>query len=252
VGGLTVASAIKKVLPGESFIYFGDTKHAPYGDKSRETIHGYSEKITRFLLSQDCKAIVIACNSASAMAYPKLVKTFPGTIILNVIDPVVKYVAENTSGKVGIIATRATIQSSLYRKRLLELNPDLEVVSAATPLLAPLIEEGFIKTDISKGAIREYLGQQKFKELSTLILGCTHYPLIEEEIEVYFEGKTRVVDSPQLVAQELKKVLLEKQLLNSAPKGSYSFYVSEKTKAFGRIARMFFGEGIELSEKRLA
>lgn len=251
VGGLTVAAAIKKVLPGESFIYFGDTQHAPYGDKSGETITRYSENITRFLLSQNCKAIVIACNSASAVAYSTLVQKFPQTVILNVIDPVVEFVATVTRGKVGIIATRATIQSGIYEKKLLQLNPKMEVVSAATPLLAPLIEEGFMHTDISQGAIREYLDDSKFNGLSTLILGCTHYPLIEREIQHFFGEKVSVVDSPELVARKLEKTLAEKNLKNPATVADYRFYLSEKTTAFSSVAKMFFGEGINLTEQRI-
>ncbi len=251
VGGLTVAIALKEILPRESFIYFGDIQHVPYGDKSRKTIIGYSENATRFLSSQNCKIIVMACNTASAIAFQALTKKFPQTIILNIIDPVVKYVAASINGKVGIIATRATIRSNFYKNRLQELNSKLELVSATAPLLVPIIEKGFINTDISKRAILQYLGQSKFDKISALILGCTHYSLIEKEIKQYLEDKTKIINSPELVAKELRRILMRNKLLNSATKVEYKFYVSNKSPVFSQIARMFFGEEINLTEKRI-
>ncbi|MGB0177822.1 MAG: glutamate racemase [Owenweeksia sp.] len=253
VGGLTVAAAIKKHLPNESFIYFGDTRHSPYGDKSRDTIQLYSTEITEFLLSQDCKAIVIACNTASALAYKKLKSKFPDIPIVNVVDPVVDYVAENARGKVGIIATRATTQSGIYKKNLLAKKPKMKVVSAATPLLVGIAEEDFTHSEISRGAIKAYLDNDKFRKLSSLILGCTHFPLFQTEIESFYQGKTEVIDSPELVADYLKAVLVKEKLVNKEEQeASYRFYVSEKTKAFTRIARNFFGENINLTEKVLS
>lgn len=251
VGGLTVASAIKKLLPGESFIYFGDTRHSPYGDKSKETIHRYSDEITRFLLSHNCKAVVIACNTASALAYSNLIEDYSHVPILNVVDPVVDFVAKRKKGRVGIIATRATTLSGMYKKKLLKQNPSLTIETAATPLLVGLVEEGFMNTDLSKGAIKTYLGKKKFEKLDSLILGCTHFPLLQPEIEEFYKGETQVIDSPELVALSLQKRLKENQILSKSTQGEYSFYVSEKTKAFTKIANSFFGENIKLEEKVL-
>ncbi|MDZ7846578.1 MAG: glutamate racemase [Owenweeksia sp.] len=203
VGGLTVASAIKRLMPQESIIYFGDTKHTPYGDKSAATISHYSQGITDFLLKQGCKAVVIACNTASALAYQPLKDQHPDLLIENVVDPVVNYVGRNINNKVGIIATRATTKSGIYRKKLRRLNPKLQVVSAATPLLVGVVEEGFTNTVVSTGAIESYLGNKKFNDITTLILGCTHFPLLQKEIEYYFGGRAEVVDSPDLVAHHL-------------------------------------------------
>lgn len=251
VGGLTVAAAIKKRLPGESFIYFGDTKHSPYGDKSGDTIRQYSSEITNFLLSKNCKAIVIACNTASALAYDELIAEHPTIPIINVVDPVAQFVASQNPNKIGIIATRATTNSKIYKKRLLELNVNLKIEDAATPLLVGLVEEGFMNTEVSRGAIKQYLNHPKFQNLDSLILGCTHFPLLQKEIELFFEGKTHVVDSPELVAKELEKILTGKNILNVEKQGTYQFYVSEKTKAFSTIAKNFFGENIQLKEKQL-
>ncbi len=251
VGGLTVAAAIQKLLPQESLIYFGDTIHSPYGDKSEETIRFYAEEIVRFLLGQGCKAVVIACNTASALAFEHLQEQFPGTLILNVIDPVVEYVGSNINNKVGIIATRATTKSGVYRKRLRKLNPKLNIVTAATPLLVGVVEEGFVNTKVSSGAIEAYLGSKKFQDISTLILGCTHFPLLQKEIEQFFGGRTEIVDSPELVAHQLKRLLQSQALLSSAETVEHQFVVSEYTEAFARTARMFFGARLELKEHLL-
>lgn len=252
VGGLTVASAIKRLLPNESFVYFGDTKHSPYGDKSEETIRQYSEEITNFLLSQDCKAIVIACNTASAVAYPYLKRNHPDIPVINVVDPVVAHVGSKINSKVGIIATRATTKSGIYPKTLKKLNPKLHVASAATPLLVGIVEEGFMNTKISAGAIEAYLGVKKFADVTTLILGCTHFPLLQKEIENFYGGRAEVVNSPDLVAHHLKMVLAKHELLSESAAAEYRFYVSDKTDAFARIAKMFFGEDINLEEKELS
>ncbi|WP_417600061.1 glutamate racemase [Owenweeksia hongkongensis] len=251
VGGLTVAAAIRKFLPNESFVYFGDTKHSPYGDKSDETIRNYSEEITRFLISQDCKAIVIACNTASALAYNYLVKNHPDIPIINVVDPVVAHVGSKINNKVGIIATRATTKSDIYRKKLRRLNPKLHVAAAATPLLVTIVEEGFVNTKVSAGAIEAYLGVKKFSDVTTVILGCTHFPLLQKEIESFFGGRAEVVDSPELVAHHLKLQLQKAGLLSQETEANYHFYVSEKTDAFARTAKMFFGADIKLEEKTL-
>jgi len=251
VGGLTVASAIKKILPQEQLIYFGDTRHLPYGDKSEETIRFFSEEITRFLIEQDCKAIVIACNTASALAYKSLCELHPEVPILNVVDPVVNYVGRNINNKVGIIATRATTQSGVYRKKLRRLNPKLRVVTAATPLLVSLAEEGFINTNLSTAAIEAYLGNKKFEDVNTLILGCTHFPLFQKEIERFFDGRTEVVDSPELVAHNLKFELGKREMLNHLPPAEDRFFVSEHTANFERITKLFFKEVINLEEKIL-
>jgi glutamate racemase len=162
IGGLTVAKAIAEALPNETIIYFGDTAHLPYGDKSKESITMYSKRITAFLLAKGCKAIVIACNTASAHAYADLKKAYPKVPILNVIDPTVDYcLTKYKKGKIGVIATRGTIKSRIYPRKLNKENPKLEVPQTATPLLAPMIEEGFFNNKISKTIINSYLSLPK-------------------------------------------------------------------------------------------
>ena len=247
-----MASAIKRMLPNESFVYFGDTKHSPYGDKSEETIRKYSDEITTFLLEQGCKAVVIACNTASAVAYPYLRDKHPDIPIINVVDPVVAHVGSKINSKVGVIATRATTKSGIYPKKLKKLNPKLHVASAATPLLVGVVEEGFMNTKVSSGAIEAYLGSKKFSNVTTIILGCTHFPLLQKEIESFYGGRAEVVDSPELVAHHLKLELGKHNLLNPIAEPKYLFYVSDKTESFSRIAKMFFGGDIRLEERELS
>ncbi len=250
VGGLTVASAIKRLLPDESLIYFGDTAHLPYGDKSRETVTHYSERIAEYLLGQNCKLIVIACNTASANAYESVVKLVGNlAIVINVIDPVIEHVvlAKKTSD-IGIIGTKGTINSATYEKKISEKNPELRVVSMATPLFVPMIEEGFIFDDISNAIIRSYLSKEQLKDIDTLILGCTHYPIIKNQISKYYNFKVDVIDSSKIVAAYIRDILLGNNLKNNHHHPTYTFYVSDYTDFFRTISKLFFEEDIELKK----
>ena len=249
VGGLTVAHAIKQILPGESLIYFGDTAHLPYGDKSEESIRYYSEKITDFLLEKGAKAVLIACNSASASAYEYLREKLAGkTVLLDVIDPVVEYVAAGHFRKVGVIGTKRTISSGSYEQKILRSNNSLRVVSLATPLLVPMIEEGFIYDDISNAIIRTYLSDESLEGIDSLILGCTHYPIIKNQISKFFNFNIEVVDSARIVSVALRETLEKKGLLNDGGPVSDRFFVSDYTGYFEKIARMFFEKNINLSK----
>ena len=202
IGGLTVAHAIKSILPNETLVYFGDTAHLPYGDKSPDSIKYYGVRIAEFLLSKKCKVIVIACNTASSLAFEAIKKHVGARAeVINVIDPVVDYVASQKKvKKIGVIGTKATIRSDVYATKIKEANPGLEVSSLATPLLAPMIEVGFFNNKISKTVIGSYLEKPKIRKSEALILACTHYPLIKKEINDFFQGKTTIVDSAHLVA----------------------------------------------------
>ncbi len=254
IGGLTVANAIRQVLPNESLIYFGDTAHMPYGDKSAEAIKYYTLKIGRFLQQQGCKVIVIACNTASSLGYQDL-KDFLGQElpILNVIDPVVAFCTQHEAyKKIGVIATKATIKSNVYAKKLKAASPNLTVQSLATPLLAPMIEEGFFNNNISKTIINTYLSSPKLRKIDSLILACTHYPLIREEIEAYYLGKVDILNTAIIVANDVKRRLKDFNLLNdSATKPSYHFFVSDKTSAFENSTQLFFEDKISLVQKNI-
>lgn len=249
VGGLTVAHAIKQILPGENLIYFGDTAHLPYGDKSAESIKQYSRKITEFLLGHNAKVVLIACNSASASAFDMLKKEFAGrAIILDVIDPVVDYLATRNFGRIGVIGTKRTISSGTYEEKLKVKAARTTVVSMATPLLVPMIEEGFIFDDISNAIIRTYLSNPLLTDIQALILGCTHYPIIKNQISKYFNFSVEVVDSAKIVAATLRESLEKNDLLNHAGKVNDKFFISDYTPYFEKIAKMFFEGEINLKK----
>lgn len=249
VGGLTVAHAIKQILPGESLVYFGDTAHLPYGDKSEESIRYYSEKITQFLLDHNSKVVLIACNSASASAFESLKAQFRDkTILIDVIDPVVKYLSTRNYKKIGVIGTKRTISSGTYEKKINQSSPDTSVISMATPLLVPMIEEGFIFDDISNAIIRAYLSGQSLAGIEALILGCTHYPIIKNQISKIFNFNVDVVDSGRIVSQIVREALEKKNLLNDTGKVKDSFFISDYTPYFEKIARMFFEGEINLKK----
>ncbi len=249
VGGLTVAHAIKQILPGESLVYFGDTAHLPYGDKSAESIRFYSQRITEFLLDHNAKVVLIACNSASASAFESLKTRFHDkTIIIDVIDPVVEYIGTRNFSKIGVIGTKRTVSSGTYEKKIREISPSTTVVSLATPLLVPMIEEGFIFDDISNAIIRSYLSNESLAGIQALILGCTHYPIIKNQISKIFNFNVEVVDSARIVAMILRETLEKNNLLNDKSIVKDQFFISDYTDYFEKIARMFFEGEINLKK----
>jgi glutamate racemase len=249
VGGLTVAHAIKQILPGESLIYFGDTAHLPYGDKSAESIRYYSKRITEFLLEYNSKVVLVACNSASASAFDSIKTEFEGkTILFDVIDPVVDYLSTRKFDRIGVIGTKRTISSGTYEKKIKEKSASTSVVSLATPLLVPMIEEGFIFDDISNAIIRSYLSTEAFAEIEALILGCTHYPIIKNQISKIFNFNIEVIDSARIVSILLRDTLEKRNLLNDSGKVKDQFFISDYTHYFEKIARMFFEGEINLKK----
>ncbi len=247
VGGLTVANAVHKAFPNEQIVYFGDTAHLPYGDKSADAIRYYSIKISKFLLEQECKMIIIACNSASSAAYEVLLDFFKEKcIFINVVDPLVKAVIDRGFKKVGVIATKATVRSKIYKHKIEALNQNVLVNQLATPLLVPMIEEGFYNDEISDSVLNKYLGDKRFKDIDALLLACTHYPLIKKEIKDFFDQKIEVLDSTDVVVDEIKHYLLKNDLENEQAKKENLFYVSDFTKSFEETTKIFFSEKIEL------
>lgn len=250
IGGLTVARAVKNLLPNESLIYFGDTAHLPYGDKSTAAIQAYSIKITDIFLRAKCKVVLIACNSASAAAY-ELVKEYVGTKakVFNVIDPVVNYIRENYEGiDVGLIGTRQTVGSNVYKKKVDALDNGVNLRSLATPLLVPMIEEGFVNGKISNDIINEYLNHNALQNIKSLILGCTHYPLIKDKVENFYQGNVEVLDSSEIVAASLKAYLEYNLLQNKTGNPEHKFLVSDYTKEFEELTKRFFGEQVKLEK----
>lgn len=254
IGGLTVASAIQQKLPNEKIVYFGDTAHLPYGEKSATSIRSFAHSISNFLVQKNCKALVIACNSASAVAAAIVKKSVPkGMPVINVIDPTAQYVADKyDAGKIGVIATKATVNSRIYAKRIERINEKLKVTMLATPLLVAMIEEGFFNNNISQAIINSYLEKSNLQDIEALILGCTHFPLVKSEIMKYYGNGTEVVDSSILVAEKLHQVLKTKGLLEEKKKkGHHHFYVSDYTQSFTESTAIFFGEKVKLEKKNL-
>ena len=252
IGGLTVANAVCRALPNEEIIYFGDTFHLPYGEKSADAIRYYCIKIVKFLLEQNCKMIIIACNSASSAAYHTVLDFYKGeTIFVDVVNPLVEAVAAKEYEKVGVIATKATIGTGVYEKKLLAEQSDLEVVSLATPLLVPMIEEGFCNNDISESIIKQYLSNKNFDGIQAMLLACTHYPLIKKNIENFYDGKVNVYDSTDVVTTVVKNKLAKKNLLNDKKENAHRFYVSDFTQSFEETTRIFYEQEIDLVEKKI-
>lgn len=251
IGGLTVASALRHQLPDESIIYYGDTLHLPYGEKPPKAVRDYALGISNFLVNYPCKAIVIACNTASAVAFDVVKSAYPETLVFNVIDPVVAAIDTAKQPVVGVIGTRTTIRSGVYDQKLHAKYPELEVHSMATPLLAHIIEEGFFQNQISETVLHKYLANPTLEKIDQLILGCTHYPLIEEEIRAYYSGRVSILNSAEIVAKAVQQEL--DSLGWSAQKHEHTdhFLVSEYTKSFEQSARFFFGERIHLEQRNI-
>lgn len=249
VGGLTVARAISQLLPHETLIYFGDTAHMPYGERSNEHILLYSTRIADFLVEQGAKMLVIACNSASAVAFDQLKEKYRGQLdVVGVIAPVVDYLLHHAFHKIGIIGTKATIGSQQHEKRLKLSKPEQAVSAVPTPLLAAMVEEGFINNDISRSVIKAYLSNKSLVDIDAIVLACTHYPLIKQDIADYYHGEVAVIDTTEIVAEAVKCSLSAQGLLNTQRNKPDRFYVSEYTEAFEKTARLFYGEEVRIEE----
>jgi glutamate racemase len=249
VGGLTVAHAINKYLPNERLIYFGDTAHLPYGDKAPSSILEYSKVISRFLIEKGCKMVVIACNTASSIAHEQVEELAGDIPVVNVIDPVVEIaVNEKHAKKVGVIGTRATINSGEYENRIKKLSADIQVFSMATPLLVPLIEEHIMDDHIGQLIIAKYLSQPQLSDIDSLILGCTHYPLVKKSVEHFYKGKVNVIDSADIVGKYVSNYLEKFGLLSEKSPSDHDFYVSDFTESFEANTRSFFGHEVHLKQ----
>ena len=233
VGGLTVVKEIMRQLPGENMVYFGDTARVPYGSKSQATVLKYSRQIVHFLKQKEVKAIVIACNTASALALDAIKEEIDIPII-GVVEPGAKMAAESTkTNSIGIIGTESTIKSGIYAKYLRKMNPDITVVSRACPLFVPLVEEGLLEDRITDDVIERYLHELKEYGIDSLILGCTHYPLIRNAIGRYMGPDVNLVNPAYETAKSLKIMLKEQELLNtSGNQAVYEYNVSDGVDKF--------------------
>lgn len=236
VGGLTVVKEIIKSLPEEKIIYFGDTARVPYGSKSKETVTAYSRQIVNFLLSKNVKAIVIACNTASALALETVSKEVQIPIV-DVVEPGARSAARTTkNGNIGIIATEATIKSGIYGKLLKHINNTFHVYGKACPLFVPLVEEGWIDDPVTKEVVKRYISEFNETDIDTLILGCTHYPLLKKVIKEITGENVTLVNPAYETAKALSDILKEKNLQNNNSLAEHQFYVSDGADKFCRFA----------------
>lgn len=247
IGGLTVAHALTQTLPQENIIYFGDTAHLPYGDKSTAAIQAYAVKIAHMLVQQKCKLILIACYSATAAAF-ELVREYVGSAatVVNVIDPVIHHLkTDYTQKKIGLIGTRQTVNSNIFKRKIDELNVGICLKSHATNLLASAIEE-FGNHDVIDALLNIYLSHPSLQDVDALILACTHYPIIQERVLKHYDKKIEIIDSSKIVALSVKKYLEKYHLLNPTGGTRKDFYISDYTESFAHNAKLFFGEEITL------
>lgn len=250
VGGLTVVKSLLDRLPGESFVYYGDTAHVPYGSKSREELFEYARDIISFLLSREVKTIVVACGTHSSVTLPEIEKTCP-VPILGVVKPGARTAVQTTqNGKIGVIATQATVNSGSYTKNIKVIAPKYEIFSAACARFVPLVEAGRLSDEETRLAIKEYIEPLLQKDIDTLVMGCTHYPFLAPIISDFAGEEVALVDPAAETIEELAEILFNKNLLNDDQVGGTGeFYVSGNPESFYRVGRMLLGNVIEKVEK---
>ncbi|MCD7744783.1 MAG: glutamate racemase [Lachnospiraceae bacterium] len=255
VGGLTVAREIMRNLPNEHIVYFGDTARVPYGSKSKDTIVRFSRQIIHFLRTQDVKAIVIACNTASALALDTVEKELDIPII-GVVRPGARVaVATTKNRRIGVIGTESTINSHMYQKLIYEQDPSITVYEKACPLFCPLVEEGWLKDSVTQEVARRYLDELLNKDIDSLILGCTHYPLLRSLIHELVGDDITLVNPAYETAKELGQLLLREHIANpdepADPPATepYRFFVSDMADKFGHFANSILPYDIETIQK---
>ncbi len=253
VGGLTVAREIMRQIPNERIVYFGDTARVPYGSKSKDNIIKFSRQIIRFLQTENVKAIVIACNTASALALDEMQHEFD-LPILGVVKPGAKVAVETTVNKrIGLIGTEANIRSGVYTRYIKSLDDEAKVFEKACPLFVPLVEEGWLHDDITLQVASRYLEELKEKDIDTLIMGCTHYPLIRSTIRKVMGDKVNLVNPAYETAIELKNLLERDNLANKcdvdSPSSMYRFYVSDAEEKFKLFANSILPFDITMTKQ---
>ncbi len=241
IGGLTVLKELLARLPNESFVYFGDTARVPYGNKSADTIRRFSTENVKLLMERGVKMVVVACNTATADALPQLQSEFKLPII-GVIQPGVRAaLAATRSGRIGVIGTSGTIRSMAYQNGILAVRPDARVVSKACPLFVPLVEEGWTDTQVTRLVVEEYLKPLAGLDIDTLVLGCTHYPLLKAAIGALLGAGVTLVDSAVEISREVAVVLEQQKLASKGPGGHFDIILSDTSPTFAEIASRFLG-----------
>ena len=245
IGGLTVVRALRRALPGEDLIYLGDTGRYPYGTKSADVVRRYSFENTEFLVDKGIKLLVVACNTSTAVALDALQARYDVPVV-GVIEPGAQAAARATRNrKVGVIATEGTIRSGAYTRALRRLRPDLEIYTRACPLFVPLAEEGWVDNEVARLAAGQYLGSLAQSGIDTLILGCTHYPLLRAVIRATIGRGVRLIDSGGVTAALVGAVLGERKLRRSGHGGTGSFFVTDAPERFMKVGARFLGAAVD-------
>ena len=245
IGGLTVVRALRKLLPGEDLVYLGDTGRYPYGTKSADVVRRYSFENTEFLIDKGIKLLVVACNTSTAMAIDALQARYDVPVV-GVIEPGAAAAARQTRNrKIGVIATEGTIRSGEYTRALRRVRPDLEIYTRACPLFVPLAEEGWVDNEVAQLAAQSYLGSLAQSGIDTLILGCTHYPLLRNVIRETVGRGVRLIDSGVVTAAVVQRVLRERDLLRQARNGSGSYFVTDAPERFMKVGARFLGTPVD-------
>jgi glutamate racemase len=245
IGGLTVLKALTEVLPAEDFVYLGDTARLPYGTKSNEVIIRYSRENTEFLLAKGIKMLVVACNTSSAVALGEIARD-TAVPVIGVIEPGARAaVRASRSGKIGVIGTEATIASGAYTRAIQRLRPHAEIYTRACPLLVPLVEEGWVDNDIAERTVAFYLESLKASGIDTLLLGCTHYPLLRGVFSRVLGTSVKIVDSATATAEGVRERLTALRLARPGVNGAQIFFVTETPDRFVRVGRRFLGPQVE-------
>lgn len=251
IGGLTVAKAIIKILPSESIIYLGDTARVPYGTRSQEQITDFALELTNFLLKKNVKCLVVACNTISAIALEKIIAISPVPVI-GVIDATVEAALNVTkNNKIGVIGTTSTIESKTYEEKIKSKSADIAVYCEACPLFVPLAEEGLHDHDGTKLIAKEYLKEIIANKVDTLILGCTHYPLLYKAISGAVGKKINLVDSAKPTANALKKLLEDNSLLGYNENPDFELLVTDDPTRVERVVKIFFGKSLKGKIKKV-
>ena len=244
IGGLTVAKEIIRQLPHERIVYFGDTARVPYGPKSPDVVRRYSREIAAFLRAQDVKAIVIACNTATAHALAFLRSTLDVPVI-GVVEPGARAAVRATRGHIGVVGTSGTVQSRAYEKAIHEINPAVRVTARACPLFVPLVEEGWTDHAVTEAVAREYLKPLLDTGIDVLVLGCTHYPLLKPLLCRMVGADLRLIDSAAETAAELGRVLQQHGIAADRGTGTHRFVASDDPSQFLQLGQRFLGDAIE-------
>jgi len=253
VGGLTVLGELSKILPDEQLVYFGDTLRCPYGDRSVETIQKFSVEITKFLLNYDVKMIIAACNTVSAVALQSVADTAPQIPVIGVVESGCRAAVESSrTKKIGVIGTRATIGAGAYGKGIRAINPDITVFEKACPLLVHLVEEGEINKEIIDSVIKEYLSDLLAFGIDSLVLACTHYPLLYDAFLRCAGERVSLINGAEFTAKTAKKILAENNLLSNTRTGDDLFFATDITLQFERLAGVFLrGEKKKIEKVKL-